>query len=228
MVSAPKSGQDEVRRLVQKGQFVVPGEPWPPYSFGHVMPAYPPSNSRRCSARLVRHDLGGVVVDVVVLRRGRRVAACARSARPGPCAGRRAGPRPRSQSAPVAVFGRHSLQAVELADPLAMPVGLSEQQAVHGDAAKNRWRSCSQVKPIPANICAQPWAKSMPASATHDLAMLTISPASSRASCTARTAAAVTALLASRDRLMSASWCFTAWKEPMGRPKAVRSMAYGA
>ncbi len=28
------------------------------------------------------------------------------------------------------------------------------------------------------------------------------------------------------ERLMSANWCFTAWKEPIGRPNAVRSTAY--
>ena len=39
-------------------------------------------------------------------------------------------------------------------------------------------------------------------------------------------AATAAALLISRRRLVSASRCFTAWKEPIGRPKAIRSFAY--
>src|SRR5918996_1567589 len=79
---------------------------------------------------------------------------------------------------------------------------------------------------MPPKACRQFCASSMPLSPTNALAMLATSPASSRSSCTARAAAVRTALLASTSKLVSASRCLIAWNEPIGRPNAVRFLAY--
>ena len=47
-------------------------------------------------------------------------------------------------------------------------------------------------------------------------------------SCTAVAAPVDAAMLSSSSRLVSASWCFTAWNEPMGRPNAMRSLQYSS
>ena len=89
----------------------------------------------------------------------------------------------------------------------------------------NRWRSCSQVKPIP------PWIW-MPSFAARVAAC----PAAALATWTARwrawssasmvMAAWYTALHArSTSRLMSASLCWIAWNEPIGTSNCTRSFA---
>ena len=56
--------------------------------------------------------------------------------------------------------------------------------------------------------------------------MLAASAAPGPPAWTARAAPAAQAWLSSTARLVSASWCLSAWKEPIGRPKATRSLLY--